>query len=64
MLALVSAYPIPHKELFDAHNLCYQISGGTCRYMTEEQEDILGKNYSNVMKGYYGMPKSKMQSKL
>ena len=49
MPALVSAYPIPHKESFDAHNLCYQISSGTCRYMTEEQEDILGKNYSNVV---------------
>ena len=31
--ALVSAYPIPHKESFDAHNFCYQISSGTCRYM-------------------------------
>ena len=49
MPALVSAYPIPHKEPFDAHNLCYQISSGTCMYMTEEQEDILGKNYSNVV---------------
>ena len=49
MPALVSAYPIPHKELFDAHNFCYQISSGTCMYMTKEQEDIFGKNYSNVV---------------